>query len=71
VLSQEVRFITDEGGVAYRDINAIIVGLRREDKIISVDVEKYKSGGRIGLVFRFLVGGLIRLYRGQRGEEEE
>jgi hypothetical protein len=32
--------------------------------MISVDVEKYKSGGRIGLVFKFLVGGLIRLYRG-------
>jgi hypothetical protein len=49
-----VPFITEEGGVAYRDINAIIAGLRREDKIISVDVEKYKSGGRTGLVFRFL-----------------
>jgi hypothetical protein len=66
-----VRFITDEGGVAYRDINTMIAGLRREDKIMSVDVEKYKSGGRTGLVFGFLAGGLIRLYRGQRGEEDE
>jgi hypothetical protein len=71
VLSQEVRFITDEGGVAYRDMNAMMAGLRREDKIMSVDVEKYKSGGRTGLVFGFLAGGLIRPYRGQRGEEDE
>jgi hypothetical protein len=49
-----VPFITEEGGVAYRDINAMIAGLRREDKMMSVDVEKYKSGGRTGLVFGFL-----------------
>jgi hypothetical protein len=55
-----VPFITEEGGVAYRDINAIIVGLRREDKIMSVDVEKYKSGGRTGLVF----GSLTNMRRG-------
>jgi hypothetical protein len=66
-----VPFITEEGGVAYRDINTIIAGLRREDKIISVDVEKYKSGGRIGLVFRSLVGGLIRSVERQENEKGE
>jgi hypothetical protein len=71
VLSQEVRFITDEGGVAYRDINAMMAGLQREDKMMSVDVEKYKSGGRTGLVFGFLAGGLIRSVERQKMERGE
>jgi hypothetical protein len=71
ILSQEVPFITEEGGVAYRDINAMMAGLRREDKMMSVDVEKYKSGGRTGLVFGFLAGGLIRSVERQKNEKGE
>lgn len=71
VLSQEVPFITEEGGVAYRDMEAMMAGLKREDKMMSVDVEKYKRGGRTGLVCGFLAGGLMRPCRGQRAEEEE
>jgi hypothetical protein len=71
ILSQEVPFITEEGGVAYRDINAMMAGLRREDKMMSVDVEKYKSGGRTGLVFGFLAGGLIRSVERQENEKGE
>jgi hypothetical protein len=71
ILCQEVPFITEEGGVAYREINAMIAGLGREDKMMSVDVEKYKSGGRTGLVFGFLAGGLIRSVERQKKEKCE
>jgi hypothetical protein len=71
ILCQEVPFITEEGGVAYREINAMIAGLGREDKMMSVDVGKYKSGGRTGLVFGFLAGGLIRSVERQKKEKCE
>jgi hypothetical protein len=74
VLSQEVAFITDEGGIAYRDINAMATKLRRGDKLMSVDVDRFKGGERQGLILGFLAGGLIRLVKGQKadkGREDE
>jgi predicted subunit of tRNA(5-methylaminomethyl-2-thiouridylate) methyltransferase len=59
ILSQEVRFIEDEGSIAYRDVDAIVTSLRRDDRVISVDLERVKRGERTGLVCGFLAGGLI------------
>ena len=59
ILGDEVGFITDEGGIAYRDVNGMISSLKKEDKVMSVDVERFKSGGRTGLKLGFLAGGLI------------
>jgi hypothetical protein len=59
ILGQEVAFITDEGGIAYRDVNGMMSSLKREDKVMSVDVERFKSGERTGLKSGFLAGGLM------------
>jgi hypothetical protein len=59
MLLQEVRFIEDEGSIAYRDVDAIVTSLRRDNRVISVDLERVKRGERTGLMCGFLAGGLI------------
>ena len=54
ILGEEVGFITDEGGMAYRDVNGMMSSLKRNDKVMSVDVERFKSGERTGLKSGFL-----------------
>jgi len=73
ILGEEVGFITDEGGMAYRDVNGMMSSLKRNDKVMSVDVERFKSGERTGLKSGFLAGGLVRRRRsgGVEGKERE
>lgn len=71
VLSQEVAIITDEGGVAYRDVNRMVASLRRDDKLMSVDVERFKNGERVGLVLGFLAGGLIGSVKERKMDKSE
>lgn len=71
VLSQEVGFITDGRGVACRDINRIVTGLGKEDKLMSVDRERFKSGERTGLVLPYLAGGLIKPGESQKAGRKE
>jgi hypothetical protein len=72
ILGHEVGFITDEGGIAYRDVNGMMSSLRRDDKVMSVDVERFKSGERTGLKSGFLAGGLMSRRSGgaERKERE-
>jgi hypothetical protein len=67
----EVAFITDEGGVAYRDVDRMTTSLRRDDKLMSVDVERFKQGERIGLICGFLAGGLIGLGKEREADKRE
>jgi hypothetical protein len=71
VLSQEVTFIEDEGGIAYRDVDAIVTSLRRDDRVMSVDLGRFKRGERTGLMSGFLAGGLIGSIGGQKAEKGE
>lgn len=71
VLSQEVVFIMDEGGVAYRDVDQMTTSLGRDDKLMSVDVKRFKKGERIGLVSGFLAGGLIGRAKEREAEKRE
>jgi hypothetical protein len=71
MLSQEVRFIEDEGGIAYRDVDAMVTSLRRDDRVMSVDLERVKRGERTGLVCGFLAGGLIGSIGWQKAEKCE
>jgi hypothetical protein len=61
ILSQEVGFIEDEGGIAYRDVDAIVRSLRRDDRVISVDLERFGRGERTELMCGFLSGGLTNM----------
>lgn len=74
ILGHEVAFITNEGGIAYRDVDSMMSSLKREDKVMSVDVERFKSGGRTGLRSGFLAGGLLWRrgggVEGKRNEDE-
>ena len=69
ILGEEVSFITEEGGIAYRDVNGMMSSLKRNDKVMSVDVERFKSGERTGLKSGFLAGGLVRRRRRSGGVE--
>ena len=70
ILGEEVSFITEEGGIAYRDVNGMMSSLKRNDKVMSVDVERFKSGERTGLKSGFLAGGLVRRRRRRSGGVE-
>jgi hypothetical protein len=59
IMSQEVVFITEGGGVVYTEVNRMMASLEKDDKVMSVDVEKFKKGEMDGLVSSFLAGGLI------------
>ena len=52
-------FITEGGRVVYREVNRMIASLKKDDKVMSVDVEKFKKGEIDRLVSSFLIGGLI------------
>lgn len=72
ILGEEVSFITEEGGMAYRDVNGMMSSLKKNDKVMSVDVERFKSGERTGLKSGFLAGGLARRRSGGvKGKEGE
>lgn len=72
ILGEEVAVITDKGGIAYRDVNGMMTSLKREDKVMSVDVERFKKGERTRLKSGFLAGGLMWRRSGgvERGEDE-
>ena len=59
IMSQEVAFITEGGAVVYREVNRMVASLKKDDKVMSVDVEKFEGGEIDRLVSGFLVGGLI------------
>lgn len=72
VLSEQVAFVTDGGSIAYRDINTIVASLGKGDKLMSVDVERFKRGAKTGLVLPYLEGGLIPLVEDERvGKDED
>jgi hypothetical protein len=71
MLSQEVGFIEDEGGIAYRDVDAIVTSLRRDDRVMSVDLERFGRGERTELMCGFLSGGLIGSIGGRKAEKGE
>lgn len=58
-VGREVKILTDKEGVAYRDVDRIVKGLTTEDHISSVDMEKFSSGKREGLILPYVRGGLI------------
>jgi hypothetical protein len=58
-MGREIEILTDKEGVAYRDVDRIVLGLRTEDHIASVDVEKFCGGGRGGLILPYVRGGLV------------
>jgi hypothetical protein len=60
-MGREIKMFTDKEGVAYRDVDRIIKGLGTEDQIASIDVEKFSSGGRNGLILPYVRGGLVSL----------
>ena len=60
IMSQEVAFITEGGAVVYREVNRMVASLKKDNKVISVDVEKFEGGEIDRLVSGFLAGGLIR-----------
>ena len=70
-MSQEVVFITEGGGVVYREVNRMMASLKKDDKVMSVDVEKFKKGEMDGLVSSFLAGGLIGLVVGGSVEKKK
>ncbi|KAK5110095.1 hypothetical protein LTR85_001557 [Meristemomyces frigidus] len=59
ILQQEVPILTDSRGVVYRDVNGIIQGLRVEDRLASVDLERFRRGARDRLLLPYLAGGLM------------
>ena len=59
IISQEVAFITEGGAVMYREVNRMVASLKKDDKVMSVDVEKFEGGEIDRLVSGFLAGGLI------------
>ena len=63
ILLQEVGFIEDEGGIAYRDVDAIVRSLRRDNRVMSVDLERFRRGERTELMYGFLSGGLTNMRR--------
>jgi hypothetical protein len=72
IMSQEVAFITEGGGVVYREVNRMVASLKKDDKVMSVDVEKFKEGEMDGLVSGFLAGGLIGpVVEGAIGKKKE
>jgi hypothetical protein len=71
MLSQEVGFIEDEGGIAYRDVDAMVTSLRRDDRVMSVDLERFGRGERTELMCGFLSGGLIGSIGGRKAEKGE
>lgn len=71
VLSREVDFVTEGGMIAYRDIDTIVASLGRRDKLMSVDVERFKRGKRTGLVLPYLEGGLIPTAEGEKQDNKE
>ena len=71
MLSQEVGFIEDEGGIAYRDVDAMVRSLRRDDRVMSVDLERFGRGERTELMCGFLSGGLIGSIGERKAEKGE
>jgi hypothetical protein len=71
MLSQEVGFIEDEGGIAYRDVDAMVTSLRRDDRVMSVDLERFGRGERTEVMCGFLSGGLIGSIGGRKAEKGE
>lgn len=70
VLSEDVAFITEGGGVAYIDVNTIVTSLGKGDRLMSVDVEKFKRE-KTGLTLPYLEGRLIpSVGREKPGKEE-
>jgi len=59
ILGHEVAFITDEGGIAYRDVDGMMSSLKKDDNVMSVDMKRFENGERTGLKSGFLAGGLI------------
>jgi hypothetical protein len=60
-MGREIEMFTDKEGVAYRDLDRIVKGLGTEDQIASVDVEKFRGGGREKLILPYVRGGLVSL----------
>jgi hypothetical protein len=59
IMSSEVAFVTvGGGGVAFKDINQIMKGLTAEDRLMSVDVTRFREGERENLLLLYLAGGL-------------
>lgn len=56
---REVRLLMLEGGPAYRDIDRIVKSLGTEDKLSSVDMERFAAGYRDHLRLPHLRGGLM------------
>jgi len=59
VAQREVSVLTDDGGVAYRDVDRIVKELGIEDQIASVDVESFQGSGQGCPRLAYVRGGLI------------
>lgn len=58
-MGREVKLLTHEGGVAYRDVDKIVTKLEAEDQLTSVDLERFRQGKRDRLILTYLRGGLV------------
>lgn len=58
-IGREVKLLTDEEGVAYRDVDKIVTKLEAEDQLTSVDLERFRQGKRDRLILPYLRGGLV------------
>lgn len=58
IMSFEVAFITANGRVAFKDIYEIVKGLTAKDRLMSVDLGRFKKAERKKLLLPYLAGGL-------------
>lgn len=58
ILSVAVPFVTINDGVAFKDIDEIVRGLTVKDRMMSVDMERFRRGERGNLLLPYLAGGL-------------
>lgn len=59
VMQREVQMLSNAFGVVYRDVDKIVRELGVEDQIVSVNLEKFRSGDGQEIMLPYLRGGLI------------
>jgi hypothetical protein len=59
VMKRDVQVLSNGFGVVYRDVDKIVRELGVEDQIVSVNLEKFRSGDRQEIMLPYLRGGLL------------
>ena len=58
IVGKVLPFLTYNGGLAYVEVDGIVKGLTPEDRVVSVDMEKFRKGEGGDLLLRGVIGGL-------------